>query len=108
MRADILRLEYDPCSCDPGTSAWNCVKPTQRLKQAAAKALGDIKNPSAIPALRSGLEDACPAVRMAAAEAVGRFGSEAKSALPRLKNMTAESHPGIKKKAQTAINRIER
>jgi hypothetical protein len=76
-----------------------------RLRVAAALALGKSRGPSVRPALERALGDAHPAVRSAAAAALGSLGDVA--ALGALRAALAqEATPGVKAQIETTIKRL--
>jgi hypothetical protein len=76
-----------------------------RERVSAALALGKSTSPGARPALEKALSDAHPAVRAAAAAALGALGDA--RALPALKaQLAAESAPNVKAQLETTIKRL--
>lgn len=78
------------------------------LRAMAARALGEIRDRGAIPALIGALRDRSPEVRIAAAQALGRFGPDASLAVPALKQLAADSDRRLAGEAERALERITR
>jgi hypothetical protein len=76
-----------------------------RVRVSAALSLGKSRSPGARPALEKALGDAHPAVRSAAAAALGALGDAA--ALPALRAASArESVPGVKSQIDQTVTRL--
>lgn len=78
-----------------------------RVRVQSAQSLGRIRDLETAPALITALEDQHPAVRAAAAQALGRLG--ARNALPQLRRLAADgSQPDeVSQQAQRAISQIQ-
>jgi len=78
-----------------------------RVRVQSAQSLGRIRDLATAPALISALDDQHPAVRAAAAQALGRLG--ARDALPQLRRLAADrSQPNeVVQQAQRAVSQIQ-
>jgi HEAT repeat protein len=81
------------------------------VRLAAAYALGEIAQEAnlAVPALVEGLkdEDFVVLFRAACAEALGRFGPQAKSTIPALRDAAQEDHPYVRRLVLEALDQID-
>ena len=81
-----------------------------RAREQAAEVLGSLAARAggvAIAALTAALGDSVAAVRMAAAEALGKVGAPASASLPRLARLTADSSSGVRLEAAKAATKID-
>lgn len=81
-----------------------------RAREQAAEVLGSLgarAGAVAIAALTSALGDSIAAVRMAAAEGLGKVGAPASTSLPRLARLTADSSSGVRLEAAKAATKID-
>jgi HEAT repeat protein len=77
-----------------------------RARAAAAAALGELRDPVAVPVLARALRDPDPAVRLSAAKALGRIGPDAGAAVAALEQLLAEPDPALRQAAAVSLGRI--
>lgn len=77
-----------------------------RLRVVAALTLGKLRDPSAVPPLEAALRDPHPAVRAAAAAALGKIGVP-KSAKAIAAAAASEKQPSVKKQMQAVLKRLK-
>jgi HEAT repeat protein len=78
---------------------------TDRVRIAAAHALGELRDPAAVDALLDEMNDDNPRVRSAAAEALGKIGD--RKAVEILSRVAADDrHAEVRKTAQDALRRV--
>ncbi len=79
--------------------------PNYRVRVQAARSLGRLRLPEAVPALLKALGDEEPLVVVTAASALGAIGSA--EAIEPLRKLAASKDPAVKSQAEAAIKQIE-
>jgi HEAT repeat protein len=77
------------------------------VREVAIRALGQIRSPDSIPALMLILQDEKHTLRLEAASALGGIGSEAREAVPTLRQMMTHRSPLVRRAAETAVRQID-
>jgi HEAT repeat protein/S1-C subfamily serine protease len=95
-----------PAAKDAADALASSLGTNSRLNKAIVDALVQMGKP-AVPALMRGLENRLPQARVASAEGLGRLGSDARQAVPRLVGvMNFDSFPEARRAAGQALNKI--
>lgn len=78
-----------------------------QLRVRAASALGATRSEAAVPALLEALKDENADLRLAAIEALGRIGREARGSIPALSEALTDTDPRIRSEAARALEKIK-
>lgn len=77
-----------------------------RTRATAARALGEMRDEAAVPALIQALKDTNPEVRLSVVQALGRIGPKAQGAVPALRGMRADGDLRVREELTRSLENI--